>query len=133
MNVADRHLPRKSRLHGAGNYAGPHVRTQRRLVEDRLTFDVSIGVSQCLVDFLRQLLHFNAEARLGLSQIDAEDVKMHPFYCDISWDDVVFKYYMPSFCPIEKLSDEEDVRFFDSMFTEQCVVKDEFADFAYTG
>ena len=103
------------------------------LTEDRLTFDVSIGVSQCLVDFVRQLLHLNAEARLGSSQIDAEDVKMHRFYWDISWDDVEFKNYVPPFCPVEMLSGEEDVRFFDCTFTEQCVDKDEFTDFAYTG
>lgn len=64
---------------------------------------------------LEQLFNKNPEKRLG-SQ-GAYEVKQHPFFAVVNWQDLEDKKIKPPFIPIVK--SETDVSNFDSEFTEQ--------------
>lgn len=49
--------------------------------------------------------------RLGHSESDSHEIKIHPFFKDIDWDQVSEKKYSPPFKP--KLLNEQDLRYFD--------------------
>lgn len=52
-------------------------------------------------EFLRcvQLLTRDPNRRLGSGQGDAEEIKIHPFFKDVSWDDVFNKRIPPPYFP----------------------------------
>ncbi|KAK2943216.1 putative protein kinase [Blattamonas nauphoetae] len=49
-------------------------------------------------DIITKLLHRNPALRLG-SRNGAEEIKSHPFFAPINWDDVYNKKYTPEFIP----------------------------------
>lgn len=68
-------------------------------------------------DLIRKLLRRSPEMRLGGGSNDADPVKQHIFFKNISWDDVLNKRLEPPFRP--PLASEDDVSQFDTKFTEQ--------------
>lgn len=54
-----------------------------------------------------------------------EELKKHPFFCDINWDDVFEKKYQPSFKPIEP--GKKSIMNFDPEYTTE-IAADSYAD-----
>ncbi|KRT85783.1 protein kinase [Oryctes borbonicus] len=71
-------------------------------------------------DLVRKLLKRQVSARLGAAPGDAREVKMHPFFKHINWDDVLGRKLEPPFKP--SLTSEDDVSQFDTKFTKQTPV-----------
>lgn len=46
-----------------------------------------------------QLLTRDPNRRLGSGKGDAEEIKAHPFFKDVNWDDVLQKRIPPPYCP----------------------------------
>lgn len=46
-----------------------------------------------------KLLTRDPNRRLGSGKADAEEIKAHPFFKDVNWDDVVNKRIPPPYCP----------------------------------
>jgi len=65
-------------------------------------------------NFVKGLLNRNPKHRLGANG-DAEELKAHPFFTDIDWDQLAKKNVVPPFKP--KLKSELDVSNFDPEFT----------------
>ncbi|CAB0027895.1 unnamed protein product [Trichogramma brassicae] len=66
-------------------------------------------------DLLRKLLKRQVPHRLGSAPSDAEQIKSHPFFKHIHWDDVISRKLVPPFKPT--LTSEDDVSQFDKRFT----------------
>lgn len=93
------------------------------------------------VSIVQQLLSKDPVKRLGSGPGDAEDVKSHPYFRGINWDDVLHKRIEPPFVPQVKHS--KDVSNFDTEFTAELPVltpvqstllaadQDEFRQFSY--
>lgn len=68
-------------------------------------------------DMLRKLLRRNVLQRLGSGPGDARDIKSHPFFKNIVWEDVLARRNEPPIRP--QLLNDEDVSQFDTKFTKQ--------------
>lgn len=68
-------------------------------------------------DLLRKLLRRQVVQRLGAGPTDAEEIKAHPFFRNIRWDNVVNRSNEPPYKP--QLISEDDASQFDSKFTKQ--------------
>ena len=66
-------------------------------------------------DLLWRLLTKDPNERLGSSQNDAQDVKLHPWFANISWDDIYNKTQKPPYTP--QLDSADDVKHFWPGFT----------------
>ncbi|CAG9472541.1 unnamed protein product [Plasmodium vivax] len=66
------------------------------------------------VDLLKKLFEKNPKKRLGSGVTDAEEIKNHPFFKNVNWDDVLNKKVKPPFKP--SLFDQMDVQNFDKEF-----------------
>lgn len=64
------------------------------------------------VSILQQLLTRDPRRRLGAGPADAEEVKMHPFFADVDWDDMLHRRVMPPFLPT--LKSAADTSWFDT-------------------
>lgn len=64
-----------------------------------------------------QLLKKNVAERLGSGPTDAEEIKQHPFFAAINWDQVYARQLEPPFKP--SLTSETDVSRFDPLFTSE--------------
>ncbi|XP_064424984.1 ribosomal protein S6 kinase beta-1 [Latimeria chalumnae] len=71
-------------------------------------------------DLLKKLLKRNAASRLGAGPGDAEEVKAHPFFRHINWEELLARKVEPPFRPY--LQSDDDVSQFDSKFTRQTPV-----------
>ena len=67
------------------------------------------------VSLLQRLLTRDPSRRLGSGPNDADDIKAHPFFRDINWDDLLHKRVTPPFLPTIK--NASDTTWFD---TEVC-------------
>ncbi|KAE8257334.1 hypothetical protein A4X13_0g2422 [Tilletia indica] len=69
------------------------------------------------VSILQKLLTRDPTRRLGSGATDAAEIKAHPFFRDVNWDDVYNKRVPPPFCPT--LSNPSDTSWFDTEFTSE--------------
>ena len=69
------------------------------------------------IDIITKLLTVDPKKRLGSGKDGVVKIKNHPFFDDVDWDDVVNKNFIPPFQP--ELSDELDLRYFDTQFTSE--------------
>ena len=70
-------------------------------------------------DLIQKLLVVNPNDRLGSGTDGSESIKKHPFFEEVDWDSAFEKQLDPPFVP--KLKDETDLKYFDTMFTEEKV------------
>ncbi|PWZ01971.1 hypothetical protein BCV70DRAFT_54197 [Testicularia cyperi] len=69
------------------------------------------------VSILEKLLTRDPTRRLGSGPTDAEEIKNHPFFRDVNWDDMFHKRVPPPFCPT--LKNPSDTSWFDTEFTSE--------------
>ncbi|CCF49470.1 hypothetical protein NDA11_001901 [Ustilago hordei] len=69
------------------------------------------------VSILEKLLTRDPTKRLGSGPTDAEEIKTHPFFRDVNWDDMFNKRVPPPFCPT--LKNASDTSWFDTEFTSE--------------
>ncbi|KAL8565685.1 hypothetical protein ACOMHN_056184 [Nucella lapillus] len=68
---------------------------------------------------LNGLLVKNPKRRLGGSEADVTEIKAHPFFHCINWEDLVAKKVAPPFKP--QVTSDTDTRYFDELFTGETV------------
>ncbi|XP_037110650.1 ribosomal protein S6 kinase beta-2-like isoform X1 [Syngnathus acus] len=71
-------------------------------------------------DLIKKLLKKNPAQRLGSSKADCDDIKRHPFFKQIKWDELLNKRVEPPYKP--QLQSDEDISQFDTRFTRQTPV-----------
>lgn len=81
---------------------------------------------------LNELVVFDPEKRLGHGPEGTENVKKHPFFKNINWDDLLAKKVFPPFTPL--IFSETDLSNFDHCFTEEEIddKSDSEVDFAHS-
>ncbi|ETW47985.1 AGC/AKT protein kinase [Plasmodium falciparum MaliPS096_E11] len=72
------------------------------------------NLSPKAVDLLTKLFEKNPKKRLGSGGTDAQEIKKHPFFKNINWNDVLYKKVKPPFKP--KLFNQLDLQNFDKQF-----------------
>ncbi|KAI9336353.1 hypothetical protein BDR26DRAFT_1008906 [Obelidium mucronatum] len=72
------------------------------------------------VDLLKKLLTKDPLSRLGAGPKDAADIKVHPYFKDVNWDDVLHLKNPPPFYP--KITSPTDISNFDEEFTKEAPV-----------
>ena len=82
-----------------------------------ITFDNKI--SEEAKDLIKNLLIFNPQNRLGSGNNGGNKVKNHKYFNGVNWNDVWAKKIEPPFKP--KLNNEEDLKYFDSSFTDESI------------
>ncbi|OHT01178.1 RAC family serine/threonine-protein kinase like protein [Tritrichomonas foetus] len=85
----------------------------RMILHDELTFPPY--VSPDARDLIAKLLNRNPAIRLGASERDVEEIKIHPFFGEYNWDDILAKKVEPLWKPqIQSVTDTSN---FDHEFT----------------
>lgn len=69
------------------------------------------------VSILHKLLTRDPSKRLGAGPTDADEIKAHPFFRDVNWDDMFHKRVPPPFIPT--LKNPSDTSWFDTEFTSE--------------
>ncbi|CAG8525680.1 7877_t:CDS:10 [Ambispora gerdemannii] len=88
------------------------------ILEDEILYP--INMSRDSVSILQRLLTRDPERRLGSGQSDAEEIKRHPFFKGVNWDDILGKKVPPPFLP--SISSPTDTSNFDEEFTREVPV-----------
>ncbi|KAJ1983685.1 Serine/threonine kinase [Dimargaris verticillata] len=100
-----------------------------------------INMSRDSVSILQRLLTREPAKRLGSGPSDAEEIKRHPFFKGINWNDIFHKRVTPPYLP--QIRSRFDISNFDEEFTRERPVltptstvldeadQDEFASFSY--
>ncbi|CAG8437090.1 2387_t:CDS:10 [Funneliformis caledonium] len=88
------------------------------ILEDEILYP--INMSRDSVSILQKLLTRDPEKRLGSGRGDAEDIKRHPFFKGVNWDDMLAKKVPPPFYP--SISSPTDTSNFDDEFTREVPV-----------
>ena len=73
-------------------------------------------------DLLTKLLEIDPDKRLGNGENGWEDVKSHPYFSDVNWDDAYNKKLKPPFVP--KIENETDLKYFENTFTDEPIYND---------
>ena len=68
-------------------------------------------------DLIKKLLIVDPQMRLGQGPNGSEDIRKHPFFKGVNWEDAWKKKIKPPFIP--KLKNDTDLRYFDTMFTDE--------------
>ncbi|KAJ1655725.1 Serine/threonine kinase [Dispira simplex] len=76
-----------------------------------------INMSRDSVSILQRLLTREPARRLGSGPSDAEEIRRHPFFKSINWDDIFHKRVTPPYIP--QLRSRVDVSNFDEEFTRE--------------
>ena len=69
------------------------------------------------VDLIKKLLIVDPQKRLGQGPDGSKNIKNHSFFSNINWEDAKKKKLKPPFIP--KLKNDTDLRYFDTMFTDE--------------
>ncbi|XP_013096502.2 RAC-gamma serine/threonine-protein kinase-like isoform X2 [Biomphalaria glabrata] len=77
------------------------------------------NLSEEAKSLLSGLLAKKPKQRLGGGEADVADIKSHPFFASINWEDLVAKKITPPFKP--QVTSETDTRYFDEVFTGEAV------------
>lgn len=85
------------------------------ILEDEPLYPIHMARDQ--VSILQKLLTRDPERRLGSGEEDAEEIKRHPFFRGINWDDMFNKRVPPPFYP--KIDSATDTSNFDPEFTSE--------------
>ncbi|KAJ3074702.1 Serine/threonine kinase [Podochytrium sp. JEL0797] len=72
------------------------------------------------VDILKKLLTKDPLLRLGSGPTDSAEIKAHPYFKDVNWDDVLHLKITPPFFP--KITSPTDISNFDEEFTKEAAV-----------
>ncbi|KAF9935044.1 Serine/threonine kinase [Linnemannia zychae] len=88
------------------------------ILEDEILYP--INMSRDSVSILQKLLTRDPEKRLGSGKTDAEEIKRHPFFKGVNWQDILDKKVPPPFFP--KVRGPTDTSNFDSEFTREIPV-----------
>ncbi|CAI4221244.1 unnamed protein product [Auanema sp. JU1783] len=88
-------------------------KTIDKILKSRLTLPAYL--SSEARDLIKKLLKRHVETRLGTGPEDAEEIKRHPFFRTLSWDQVYSRQTDPPFKP--EIESEEDASLFDTRFT----------------
>lgn len=109
------------------------------VLEDNILYP--INMSKNSVSICEALLERNPERRLGGGKGDAQEVKNHPFFAGVNWDDMLAKRVTPPFLPT--ISGRADTSNFDEEFTREIPIltpvnamltaqeQQEFSNFSY--
>ena len=68
-------------------------------------------------DLIQKLLVVDPTQRLGQGPDGSQNIKNHPFFKGVNWKDASEKKIKPPFIP--KLKDDTDLKYFDTMFTDE--------------
>ncbi|KAF9964470.1 Serine/threonine kinase [Mortierella alpina] len=88
------------------------------ILEDEILYP--INMSRDSVSILQKLLTRDPEKRLGSGKTDAEEIKRHPFFKGVNWQDILDKKIPPPFFP--KVRGPTDTSNFDVEFTREIPV-----------
>ncbi|KAG9298244.1 hypothetical protein G9A89_002732 [Geosiphon pyriformis] len=88
------------------------------ILEDEILYP--INMSRDSVSILQRLLTRDPERRLGSGRGDAEEIKRHPFFKGVNWDDILGKKVPPPYLP--SISSPTDTSNFDEEFTREVPV-----------
>ncbi|GAN05515.1 candidate protein kinase C [Mucor ambiguus] len=109
------------------------------VLEDNILYP--INMSKHSVSICEALLERNPEKRLGGGKGDAQEVKNHPFFAGVNWDDMLAKRVQPPFLPT--VNGRADTSNFDEEFTREIPIltpvnamltaneQQEFSSFSY--
>ncbi|MES1907733.1 MAG: hypothetical protein MHM6MM_000792 [Cercozoa sp. M6MM] len=90
----------------------------RRIQHGVLRFPPTLS-DECK-DLIIKLLNRDPDARLGSSAADIEEIKAHPFFDCIDWDEMMAKTIEPVYKPV--VTSKDDVSNFDTQFTDEVPV-----------
>ncbi|KAI9300094.1 kinase-like domain-containing protein [Cunninghamella echinulata] len=93
-------------------WADTHMEMFRRVLEDNLEFPTSPSFDPITCDFLSGLLEKDPYERLGWDS--SEQIKNHPYFAGLDWDDVAQRKLKPHYIPI--IQSETDLTHFDASF-----------------
>ncbi|KAJ3010158.1 Serine/threonine kinase [Thoreauomyces humboldtii] len=85
------------------------------ILEDEILYPVNMAKDA--VSLLQKLLTKDPAKRLGGGKGDAEDIKRHPFFKNVDWEDMLQLRLAPPYFP--KISSPTDVSNFDEEFTKE--------------
>jgi serine/threonine protein kinase len=92
-----------------GSYLTADLYKKKLYVPDYVTYDAK--------DLISKLLVPNPKNRLGHGKDGSKNIKEHPFFAGINWDDAWNRKLKPPLIP--KLKSETDLSYFDKMFTDE--------------
>ncbi|KAI3638835.1 hypothetical protein MIR68_003333 [Amoeboaphelidium protococcarum] len=98
-------------------YADNHHAMYRKILYSDLVFPDNF--SPLAKSLITALLDRDPKTRLGSGPTDGEEIKKHPFFKNINWDNLYKKQMAPPFKP--QVDSEHDVSNFDPAFTDQDV------------
>ncbi|OBZ84141.1 Protein kinase C-like 1 [Choanephora cucurbitarum] len=85
------------------------------VLEDNILYPINMSNSS--VSICEALLERNPEKRLGGGKGDAQEIKNHPFFAGVDWEDMLAKRVTPPFLPT--ISGRADTSNFDEEFTRE--------------
>ncbi|KAI9476389.1 MAG: kinase-like domain-containing protein [Benjaminiella poitrasii] len=85
------------------------------ILEDEILYPVNM--SRDSVSICQRLLTKDPKKRLGAGPTDAVEIKEHPFFYGVNWEDMLAKRVPPPFCP--SISGPLDTSNFDEEFTRE--------------
>ncbi|KAI8087822.1 kinase-like domain-containing protein [Gilbertella persicaria] len=85
------------------------------ILEDEILYPVNM--SRDSVSICQRLLNRDPKRRLGAGPSDAAEIKEHPFFHGVNWDDMLNKRVPPPFCPT--ITSPLDTSNFDEEFTRE--------------
>ena len=77
------------------------------------------GINPLAIKFIKELLVVDPNNRLGNGVNGVENIKSHEYFKDVDWNKYYNKEIEPPFIP--KLDSDEDLKYFDKMFTDEPV------------